>query len=77
MRAEKEIQSVLDESLESLSFAHIFASAVAQMNTDGQAKGYVFDGLHSPFSGSAINTNLRCSHCLGCCAFRDGTLGEI
>jgi hypothetical protein len=39
---ENEIQSVLDESLESLS-------TVAQMNTDGHAKGYAFDGLHSRF----------------------------
>lgn len=54
---EEEIQSVLDESLESLSFIRIccccyvlcVVCCVAQMNTDGHAKGSAFDGLHSHF----------------------------
>jgi hypothetical protein len=54
----------LDESLESVSFIHphfsspppsalrpsdCVAVGLVEMNTDGHAKGYVFDGLHSHF----------------------------
>jgi hypothetical protein len=46
IRARKEIQSESNESPESVSvFVH--AQADAQMNTDGHAKGSVFDGSHS------------------------------